>query len=178
MSFVYGLTIPAINIYFMQLVSLRVFAVANLLSIALDAIVNSTVPIDYIKKFYRDNFEFIIIIDVVCFVIISFLSVEYVNVRFIGFSILSAISSNLWCIIMRDSINNAVSGDELTSWTSFSKSITLYFSLAGSALAIYFTDLDIVFCIGLQCAANIAMGYTDLKAFNMLKSRKEEILNE
>jgi hypothetical protein len=179
LSFIYALTSPIIQIYFMNLVSTQILAFSNLLSVGLAAFVNSTIPNQKIKQFYRDNFSLIIALDIISFCVISLLSVEYVNVRFIGFSIIEAISSNLWCIIMRDAINQVISGDNLTNWNSYSNSFCLWSSLGGGILAMIFTSIDVNTCIAMQCVANIFMGATDYYAYKILKvERSESICNQ
>lgn len=172
MSFIYAVTSPIIQIYFMKLVSIEILSISNAITIALAAIVNSTVPSTTMKNIYRRYFFKIVIVDIICFCIISVMSVEYVTVRFIGFAIINAISTNLWMIVLKDAINHVLSGSELTNWTAFSTSFELYASLLGCILAT-FIGLSIEVCILLQCAANILMGYSDLKAFCLLKNENK-----
>ena len=85
------------------------------------------------------------------------------------FAVLSAISNNLWMVIMKDAINRKIHGEELTNWTSISRSIELYGSLTGCCLALVVSQyLDIDVAIAMQCLANILLGITDLKAFKSI----------
>lgn len=177
MSFTYALTTPIINVYFMSQITSQVLATANMTSIVLAALVNSSIPNDKIKKFYRRNFLYIVIVDIVCFCLISFYSIEQINLRFLGFAVLNAISTNLWCIIMQDAINHNLGGDDLTNWNSFSRSIELWASGVGALLAIWFTQLDITLCVFLQCIANIVMGSTDYYCYQILNKTIEEETN-
>ena len=172
MSFIYGFTSPIVEIYFMKLVSAQILAMANMLSIGLSAIIQTTVPCAWMKRIYINNFTMIVVVNVICFCSVSFLSTEYTIVRFLGFAILHAMSINLWVVILKDAINKVLSGEELTNWSSFSRSFELYGSLAGCALALVLTEVNVFFCIFLQCVANIIMGYTDLVAFKKLNQQK------
>lgn len=169
MAMIYGVTSPTVEIYFMKLVSPEILAVSNILMIGLAAIIQSSIPNSTIKEIYRRNFTMIVSINVVLYCTISFLSTEYVVVRFLGFAVLSSISNNLWMVIMKDAVNRKINGIELTNWTSLSKSIELYGSLIGCCLALVVSKyLDINVAIFMQCLANILLGITDLKAFKSL----------
>ena len=167
-SFIFALTSPIIQIYFVSRVSTEIFAAANMLSTGLAALVNSSVAIDRIMRWYKKHFYSIVIIDLLCFCIVSFLSTEYITVRFLGLAILNAVSTNLWCVLMRNAVNNIIKGDSLTKWESFESAWNLGGQFFGAALAIYFIDMPLELCIGLQCIANIIMGTTDYKAWNII----------
>ena len=172
-SFIFALTSPIIQIYFVSRVSTEIFATANMLSTGLAALVNSSVAVDRIMRWYKKHFYSIVIIDLLCFCIVSFLSTEYITVRFLGLAILNAVSTNLWCVLMRNAVNNIIKGDSLTRWESFESAWNLGGQFFGAALAIYFIDMPLELCIGLQCIANIIMGTTDYKAWDMIWKGKD-----
>ena len=172
-SFIFALTSPIIQIYFVSRVSTEIFATANMLSTGLAALVNSSVAVDRIMRWYKKHFYSIVIIDLLCFCIVSFLSTEYITVRFLGLAILNAVSTNLWCVLMRNAVNNIIKGDSLTRWESFESAWNLGGQFFGAALAIYFIDIPLELCIGLQCIANIIMGTTDYKAWNIIWKGKD-----
>ena len=172
-SFIFALTSPIIQIYFVSRVSTEIFAAANMLSTGLAALVNSSVVVDRIMRWYKKHFYSIVIIDLLCFCIVSFLSTEYITVRFLGLAILNAVSTNLWCVLMRNAVNNIIKGDSLTKWESFESAWNLGGQFFGAALAIYFIDMPLELCIGLQCIANIIMGTTDYKAWDMIWKGKD-----
>lgn len=174
-SFSYSLTSPILQIYFISLISAPVLAVSNIITVGLAALVNSSVPYERIKQMYRDNFIYIVFIDVLCFCIVSFLSVEHVVIRFIGFSILNAVSTNIWSIVIRDAVNQVISGDDLTNWSAYYRSYELWASFIGGILAIFLTNISVEICIALQCAANIIMGAGDIYSYNLLKKEKNSI---
>lgn len=171
-SFIFALTSPIIQIYFVSRVSTEIFAAANMLSTGLAAFVNSSVTVDKIMAWYKKHFYTIVVIDLLCFCIVSFLSTEYVAVRFLGLAILNAISTNLWFVLMRNAVNNIIKGDSLTKWESFESAWTLGGQFFGAALAIYLTNIPLEICISLQCIANIIMGATDYKAWNIIWNRE------
>ena len=175
MSFVYSFTSPIIQIYFVSRVDSNILALANLISITLAAGVNTTIPHERAKMLYRKYFNWIVIIDVICFIIISITSADeqHIYIRFLGLSILSAVSSTIWGLMLRDSINQVINGDKLTNWSSKQNSIALWAALGGSIIAVIFTSLSIMVCIGLQCVANIISGFTDIYAFKELRKSKE-----
>lgn len=171
-SFMFALTSPTIHIYFISQIGPSVLAVTNIVTVGLGAIVNSTIPNDRLKEMYRRNFTNIVIVDVICFVIISMLGIEYAVVRFIGLAVLNAVSATLWTIIMRNAVNRKINGDELTNWESFSDSIVLYGSLIGGLIAFLFSDeMNVEMCVLGQCLANLIFGIADIKAFKRLECK-------
>ena len=168
-SFVYCLTSPIIQIYFIKLISAEILAMATILSTGLAAIVNATIQSDKIKDFYRKHFVWIILMDVICFFLIGFEGLAYPEVRFLGMAVLNAISATLWMVVMKDAVNHTIEGGELTKWDSLNKTTDLTSALCGSVLALLFTNINIEYCIGFQCAANAIMGVTDWIAYQNLK---------
>lgn len=173
MCFIFAATGPVIQLYFMQLISAKVLAISNMLSVAIAAMTNSTVTIDKCMQFYRSHFKWIVVVDVVCFSLISFTGLEYPTVRFIGLALLNAISTTLWCVVINNAINQLVHGDQLTTWQSFNSSINLYASLCGSIVLLCIDTIPIDVALALQCAGNLFMGITDVKAFSKLQKGKE-----
>lgn len=168
-SFSYCLTSPIIQIYFIKLINAEILAMATILSTGLAAIVNATIQSDKIKDFYRKHFIWIILMDVVCFFLIGFEGLAYPEVRFLGMAVLNAISATLWMVVMKDAVNHNIKGSELTKWDSLSKTTDLASALCGSVLALFFTNIDIEYCIGFQCATNAIMGVTDWISYQKIK---------
>ena len=173
-SFIFALTSPIIQIYFVSRVATEIFAAANMLSTGLAALVNSSVAVDKIMTWYKKHFYSIVIIDLLCFCTVSFLSTEYVTIRFLGLAILNAVSTNLWFVLMRNAVNNTIKGDNLTKWESFESAWNLGGQFFGATLAIYLNSIPLEMCVGLQCIANVVMGATDYKAWNMIWERRED----
>lgn len=170
MDLVYAATSPVIQIYFMRLISSEVLAMANILTTALAAGVNATVQSDKLKDFYRHNFLWIVLIDIICFTLVSFEGIAVPEVRFLGMAILNAVSSTLWVTVISDAINHQIDGGALTKWNSLSKTVNLTAALAGSLVAIVFcSSIPVEVCIAAQCVANLVMGTFDLKAYRVIK---------
>lgn len=167
-SFTFAATAPIVYIYFVKLITPDTLAFSNMLGLGIAAVVNHSVTIDKIKKIYRKYFLLIVITDVVCFAVVCFTSLDNANIRFIGYAIMSAFSTNLWCTILADSINNTISGDELTKWSSYARSICLYAALGGALSAMIFTNINITVCLALQVASTLIMAFTDLYAYKLL----------
>ena len=168
-SFIFALTTPVIQIYFMRLVSPEVLTVANMLTVGLAAITNTTVTKDRFMAFYRKHFVMIVVVDVFCFCLVSLLGIEWAAFRFIGFAVLNAVSTTLWFVVVDNAINRKIDGDQLTVWHSYSKSWSLYASLAGGAILLLCSDMRIEIALALQCCANFVMGFTDIKAISKLE---------
>lgn len=169
MDFVYAATSPIIQVHFVTLVGPNILAMANILSTGLAAIVNATIPVQRIKDWYRKHFLAIIVIDTICFALISFESVSVPEVRFLGFAVLNAVSSTLWWTIIKDAINHNIEGDELTSWDSIQRSVNLGAALIGSIVAVIFTAMPVEACILAQCIASAIMGMSDWQAYKFLR---------
>lgn len=171
MAMVFGLTSPIVEIYFMKLVSAKILALSNILGIGLAAVVQSTVPSAKIKRIYRQNAYKIIIFVTILFVTVSLLSTEYVEVRFLGFAVLNALTSSLWMVLIMDAVNRKIGGDELTNWNATASSFRLYASLIGCCLAIFVADIiPIDIAIWIQCFAITVYGLSDIFALKKLYS--------
>lgn len=178
MSFVYAATEPVIQLYFMQRISTEVLTIANILSVSIAAVTNTTVGKMSFMCWYRSNFKLIVVVDVLCFSTISFTGIDCPTVRFIGFAIINAISTTLWCIIMNSAINRKIEGDELTCWRSYTDAWELYASLAGGVLLLIIGDIHVETAISMQCLANLLMGITDIQAFNRMEQRQKSITHD
>jgi len=165
----YAMTSPMIHVYFVKLINSNILATANILTTSLAAIVNATIQSNKIKDFYRHHFLCIIIIDVICFGLISFESIQIPELRFLGLAVLNAISNTLWFTIISDAINHRIEGDDLTKWNSLQKTVNLTASLIGGLLAITLSDLNIEFCILIQCIANLFIGIMDWTAYKRIR---------
>ena len=174
MSFTYAATFPIISVYFYSLVSPRVLAISNIIGTGLSAVVNWTIPMDNMKELYRKNFIWIVLLDVTVFCIVSFTGYEYPEVRFIGFSILNAVSTCLWVMVMRNLANRIIEdGDDRTDFDALNRCTELWACFFGAIFAVTFTEIPVEYCIAAQCFANLTMGATDLYTFKILKRAYE-----
>ena len=123
---------------------------------------------------YHKWFLLIVVADVICFWMVSFFGIECPTIRFLGFSVLNAVSTTLWVMVIRDSINNALNGVELTNWQAKSGAFGLYGAFAGGLVAIFVPNINVEFCILLQCISNMFMGITDLIAYKKMQREAKE----
>ena len=168
-TFIIALVTPVIQVYFMKLVSTQVLTVSNTLALGLGAVTNSSIRREKIMNIYRRHFNIIVVVDMILFAVISGLSTEMIVVRFLGFSILNAVTSTLWGAVIQDRINNVLHGSELTDWSALFSAYKLYAALIGSALLFIIVSMPIEVAIALQCFGNTAMGLLDIKAYKLLK---------
>ena len=168
-GFIFPLTTPTVQLYFIKLVDPQIFALSSVLTTALAAIINTFMIKDDIRKKIKMFFKWILLIDCIAFFIVSFLGLNSVTIRFIGISVLSATSVNLWMLILMDSINSKLSGDNLTGFNTLSKSVNLWSNLIGSILAVVTINMiSIDICVALQCVTNCFCAVTDYVAYKQM----------
>ena len=170
-SFAMAVTTPVIHVYFMRLIDASVLAIANMISVGIAAMTNTSVTRKGFLEWYDKHFTLIVVTDVLLFTVISFAGMEWATIRFIGMAVINAISTTLWVCVMQNAINNSINGEELTIWQSLSKSYELYASLAGGLVILLIGDIHIEVAIAIQCVANLVMGLTDLRAKKLLVKR-------
>ena len=176
-SFAMAVTTPVVHVYFMRLIDASVLAVANMISVGIAAMTNTSVTRKGFLEWYDKHFTLIVVTDVLLFTVISFASMEWVTIRFIGMAIINAISTTLWICVMQNTINSVVKGKELTIWQSLASSYELYASLAGGLVILILGSIDIEIAIAIQCIANLIMGLADLKAKQLLSMKKRSDYN-
>lgn len=167
-SFALAMTTPVVHIYFMRLIDASVLAIANMISVGIAAMTNTSVTRKGFLEWYDKHFTLIVATDVLLFAVISFAGMEWATMRFIGMAIINAISTTLWICIMQNAINNTIKGQDLTIWQSLAKSYEMYASLAGGLVILLIGDMHVELAIAIQCTANLFMGLTDLKARKLL----------
>ena len=173
-SFAMAMTTPVVHIYFMKLIDTSVLAIANMISVGIAAITNTSVTKRGFLEWYDRHFTLIVATDVSLFAVISFIGMEWATIRFIGMAVINAISTTLWICIMQNAINAVVKGKDLTIWQSLSSSYELYASLAGGVVILVLGTIDVEIAIAIQCIANLIMGLTDLKARKLLLLKSDE----
>lgn len=171
-SFAMAVTTPVIHIYFIRLISTNVLAISNMLAVGIAAITNTTITKEKFLRWYDEHFTFIVVTDILLFVVVSCAGMEMATMRFIGMAVINAISTTLWICVMQNAINNTIDGEELTIWQSLSKSYELYASLAGGLAILLIDDMHIELAIAIQCTANLLMGLTDLRAKKLLTKER------
>ena len=170
-SFAMAMTTPVVHVYFMRLIDASILAIANMISVGIAAMTNTSVTRKGFLEWYDKHFTFIVVSDILLFSVISFAGMEWATIRFIGMAIINAISTTLWICVMQNAINSIVKGKELTIWQSLASSYELYASLAGGLAILLIGDMHIELAIAIQCVANLVMGLTDLRAKKLLIKR-------
>ena len=171
-SFAMAMTEPVVYLYFVKLIDTRVLAMANMLAVSIAAITNTSVTKRSFLDWYEEHFTLIVGVDIFLFAVISLAGMEWATLRFIGMSVLNAISTTLWICVMQNSINAVVKGTELTIWHSLARSYELYASLGGGLVILVLGSLEIEIAIAIQCIANLIMGLADLKARKLLTKER------
>ena len=173
-SFAMAMTLPVVHIYFMRLIDASVLAVANMISVGIAAMTNTSVTRKGFLEWYDKHFTFIVATDVMFFIIVSCVGMEMATMRYIGMAVINAISTTLWVCVMQNAINNTIRGQDLTIWQSLARSYEMYGSLAGGLAILLIGDMHIELAIAIQCLANLFMGLTDLKAMKLLLKGDEK----
>ena len=174
-SFAMAMTTPVVHIYFMKLIDTSVLAIANMISVSIAAITNTSVTKRGFLEWYDRHFTLIVATDVSLFAVISFAGMKWAAMRYISMAVINAISTTLWICIMQNAINAVVKGKELTIWQSLASSYELYASLAGGLVILMLGSIDVEIAIAIQCTANLVMGLTDLRARKLLINEIGEI---
>lgn len=167
-SFAMTMTSPVVHIYFMRLIDASVLAIANMISVGIAAMTNTSVTRKGFLEWYDKHFTFIVVTDIMFFIIVSCAGMEMAAMRYIGMAVINAISTTLWVCVMQNAINNTIRGQDLTIWQSLARSYEMYGSLAGGLAILLIGDMHIELAIAIQCTANLFMGLTDLKARKLL----------
>lgn len=109
-----AMTVPVIQIHFMQLIDSNILAISEMLKVGIMAVVNTSVTKEKFLTLYDRHFKFIVVSDILLFFIVSCAGMEMAAARYIGMAIVNALSTTLWICVMRNSINNVINGEELT----------------------------------------------------------------
>lgn len=178
MSFVMSISSPQIHIYFMGLVSPQLLAFVNMLTLGIGVCTASSVNSDRFIKYYHEHFLAIIIIDVISFCTFSLVGENWVEVRFIGFAVLNALSTSIWSIVCKNMINNTYSGTKLTKFNSNCKTAGLVSGFIGSGILLCITiEIPVHICILMQCVAMITTGVIEYAMYRVFEKRKKVVEN-
>ena len=173
-SFAMAMTTPVIRVYFIRFVNSDILAISDMLAVGIAAITNTTITKEKFLEWYDKHFTFIVVTDILLFVVVSCAGMELAAVRYIGMAVINAISTTLWVCVMQNAINNTIRGQDLTIWQSLARSYEMYGSLAGGLAILLIGDMHIELAIAIQCVANLFMGLTDLKARKLLLKGDEK----
>jgi len=183
MSFVMASTGPTLHVYFMQQVNPQLLAFVNMLTVGIAVITNGSVNSKKMLKAYHRYFATIILVDVTAFICVSVVGEYHVEVRFIGFAVINAISTAIWGIVLKNMVNNVWDGDALTKFNANSKTCGLIASFIGGGLLMFLGDngFSVHTCIIIQCVAMTIDGINDFiiyRVYNKVKSEQDEAVEE
>ena len=166
-NIVFGFTTPTVQIYFMSLVNASTLSIANILDAGLAGTINSFLSKNSFRKLFKRYAPIIGLLDAVIYAVIVLFSVDDPTIRFIGIAISNGTLATIWGVMLLDSINNTIHGDDLTSFNSLNKSCCLFGSLVliGSGLCI---DTAII----LQAVMVAINSIAELYAFYRLRDIK------
>ena len=167
-TFIFGLTNPTMVIYFASRVSPEVLAIASMSSTGLAALINSSVKSDKVLELYKKYFSYIVTFDVVATYVVYACSIDYVAIRYIGMGLISAFSTTLWSLILKNAVNQHLKGDGLTKFDAFNTSCSLGGSMLGAGLAIFITNIEITTCLIIQAVGMTILGLVDTHNYKKL----------
>ena len=168
-NIIFGFTTPTVQIYFMSLVNASTLSIANLLDAGLAGIINSFLSKNSFRKLFKKYAPIIGLLDAIIYAVIVLFSVDDPTIRFIGIAISNGTLAAIWGVMLLDSINNTIHGDELTSFNSLNKSCCLFGSLIGGAIGVAIgNSLDINTAIILQAVMVAINSVSELYAFYKL----------
>ena len=87
MNLAFGFTNPTMVIYFTSRVDPGIYAIANMITLGLGALVNNSINVDRIMKIYKQYFVYIVIADLIGSAIIYSFAIDHVAFRYIAFAI-------------------------------------------------------------------------------------------
>lgn len=169
-NLIFGFTTPVVHIYFMSLVGPNIYSLANFIEAGLAAVVNSLLSNQKYRHYFKQFALYFLALDSILYVIIIFLGLDYINIRFIGLAIINSLLSNIWFIILSDVLNKNISGDELTDFKVLQRSWMLWGSLIGSGIGVWINNsISIEFALVLQAISTVMIAVCDGYSFKKLE---------
>ena len=169
-NLIFGFTTPVVYVYFMSLVSPNIYSLFNFIKAGLAAIVNSLLSNQIYRHCFKQFALYFLALDSILYVIIIFLGIEYINVRFIGLAIINSLLNNIWFIMLSDVLNKNISGDELTNFKVLQRSWMLWGSLIGSGIGVWINNsISIEFALILQAISTVLIAICDGYSFKKLE---------
>lgn len=165
-NIVFGFTSPTIQIYFMSLIDASTLSVANILDAGLAGTINSFLSRKSFRKLFKRYAPVVGLLDAIIYAVIVICSIDNPTIRFIGIAISNGTLAVIWGVMLLDSINNTIHGDDLTSFNSLNKSCCLFGSLIGGGVGVLIgSGLDINTAIILQAVMVSINSIAELYAF-------------
>lgn len=174
-NLIFGFTIPIVYIYFISLVEPSIYSLANFIEAALSAIVNSLLSNQKWRHYFKQFALYFLALDSILYIIIIFLGIDYINIRFIGLAVINSLLCNIWFIMLSDALNKNISGDTLTDFKVLQRSWMLWGSLIGSSIGIWINNsISVELALILQAISTIIIAVCDGYSFGKLNEIKQK----
>lgn len=169
----YSMTIPLVNIFFIQKVSTVIYSVVNWVSIIVVLLMNRFLKNQNNRDKLEKIFLQIIIIDTILLLTISLFGAVYINFRFFSMAILNGTSTAIWACIIKSNINRVFTKNDLTDFQTQQDYLMSIAQLIGASLAIILTkfNLNIDILMLIQVIASAIMGYFDYSTVKIIKKK-------
>ena len=92
------------------------------------------------RHYFKQFALYFLALDSILYIIIIFLGIDYINIRFIGLAVINSLLCNIWFIMLSDALNKNISGDTLTNFKVLQRSWMLWGSLIGSGIGIWINN--------------------------------------
>ena len=172
-NLIFGFTTPIVHIYFISLVEPSIYSLANFIEAALSAIVNSLLSNQKWRHYFKQFALYFLALDSILYIIIIFLGIDYINIRFIGLAVINSLLCNIWFIMLSDALNKNISGDTLTDFKVLQRSWMLWGSLIGSGIGIWINNsISVELALVLQAISTVIIAICDGYSFGKLNEIK------
>ena len=143
--------------------------VQNILDAGLAGTINSFLSKNSFRKLFKKYAPIVGLLDAIIYAVIVLYSVDDPTLRFIGIAISNGTLAAIWGVMLLDSINHTIHGDDLTSFNSLNKSCCLFGSLIGGGIGVLIgNSLDINTAIIMQAVMVAINSIAELYAFYRL----------
>ena len=120
---------------------------------------------------FRKYLLIVMIVDVILTSLVSYLSLDNANIRFLGFTVINSVTVVIWVTIMMEIVNDALSKDKLTDFQVLRQSCGSWATACGGGLAVLLSYLQvewIITAVTLQCLGTCVFAICDYKAYLQL----------
>lgn len=174
-NLIFGFTTPIAHIYFISLVEPSIYSLANFIEAALSAIVNSLLSNQKWRHYFKQFALYFLTLDSILYIIIIFLGIDYINIRFIRLATINSLLCNIWFIMLSDALNKNISGDTLTDFKVLQRSWMLWGSLIGSGIGIWINNsISVELALTLQAMSTVVIAVCDGYSFGKLNEVKQK----
>lgn len=125
------------------------------------------------RHYFKQFALYFLALDSILYIIIIFLGIDYINIRFIGLAVINSLLCNIWFIMLSDVLNKNISGDILTDFKVLQRSWMLWGSLIGSGIGIWINNsISVELALVLQAISTVVIAVCDEYSFGKLNEIK------